>query len=65
MKHDARLVSLEEAAKRLNVAKDVVYRMAVWGILPYVWMYGARRFKISDIDACLSSRDVRAQTETA
>ncbi len=53
MAHGEQFLSIEDVARRLGVSREMVYRLAIWGILPYVYIFGRKRFRTQDIETYL------------
>ncbi len=53
MTRGEQFLSMEDVAQRLGVSQEMVYRLAIWGILPYVYIFGSKRFRTQDIEIYL------------
>jgi len=51
MRQEARLLTIDEAAKALSLSKATVYRLAQRGLLKTVTVGRARRIALADLEA--------------
>lgn len=53
---DERLLTVEDLAAKLQIAKQTIYNKVSAGEIPHVKIGGALRFRASDIDRWIASR---------